>query len=718
MGRGTGGGVSYLEREAWLFAFRNSDCFSLCGDGNKRREDFLLEWFWWVFECLVELIFNFLVSSSPIGPNPSPSSPNKDTGIITRFQRQYKPTFDFIPARKNHSPSLDGSCFSKSSPHFSTSTSSCFYLTSFTPSLQTKKQTLLTTYFKLVPLFTNANKSSKLETFHLGFYLRVLFQFTRSLIYSTTRNMPIESKSNILLWNSILRANVYNGHFENVLKICVEMRNLDFLPDGFSYPLIIRACGSLGSLELCKIVHCHVVVSGFGYNLHVGNEVVGMYGKLGCMELSVKVFDRMPSRTHISWNTVILGFSQNYDCEGAVKIYERMKLEGFEPTLVTWTSLSSAHARCGQHEKAMQFFVEMRRKGIGATAEAVAVGLSVCADVGAVSKEADLCDEAFELFSRLEKSAHSMMTPNVSQSPASYQYVPELAALNLGREIHGHVVTGSMDKNILVGNGLIHMYTKCGNLKIGRSVFDRINGKDLISWNSMITGFGLHGLGEDALTCFHEMIRARMKPDGITFVGVLSSCSHAGLVIEGKRLFDQMTSEYLITPQIEHYACMVDLLGRAGLLQEASEIVKMMPFEPDPYVSGALLNSCRMYKNTEVAEQTASHIFNLESNSTGSYMLLSNIYAANKRWEDSAKVRMLAKTKGLKKNPGWSWIEVKKKVYTFSAGSTLQQGLEQVHEILRDLCLRMEIEGYIPDKSFVLQDVGGEEKKQILYGHS
>ncbi|PIA42983.1 hypothetical protein AQUCO_02000440v1 [Aquilegia coerulea] len=176
-----------------------------------------------------------------------------------------------------------------------------------------------------------------------------------------------------------------------------------------------------------------------------------------------------------------------------------------------------------------------------------------------------------------------------------------------------------------------------------------------------------------------------------------------------------MINEYFITPQMEHYACMVDLLGRAGLLQEASEIVKTMPFEPNTCVWGALLNSCKMYRNTEVAEQTAFHIFNLKSDTAGSYMLLSNLYAADGRWEDSAKVRMLAKSKGLKKSPGQSWIEVQKKVYMFSAGSTLQ---EEFHEILKDLCFQMENEGYTPDKSFALQDVGEEEKKQILYGHS
>ncbi|KAL5711506.1 hypothetical protein ACHQM5_021953 [Ranunculus cassubicifolius] len=629
-------------------------------------------------------------------------------------------------------------------------------------------------------------------------------------------NTPIESRSNILLWNSILRANMSNGGHEKALEIYVElrkMRKFGIFPDGFTFPIVIRACGSVGnSSPWGKCVHGHVIVSGLKTHLHVNNELVGMYGKIGDMEVAGKVFDEMPHRNHISWNIMISGFSRNYDCEGAFSMFKRMELEGLEPNLVTWTTVLSAYARCGECDKVMEVFRELRRKGIGASGEAVSVGLSVCGDISALSKgreihgyvitagfdnnvfvnnalismygsaksiddakflfsemkiknlvswnalmssfvEAGLSDEAFGLFLQLEKSEDLMMRPNVISwsivigafasrergdeclelfrrmlrakiHPNAVTFASvlstcaELGVLNLGREVHGHVVRGVMDRNILVGDGLIHMYTKCGSLTVGHLVFDRIKSKDIISWNSMIVGYGLHGLGKQALATFHEMVRSGFKPDGITFVGVLSACSHAGLVDEGRKLFNEMIAEYLITPQMEHYSCMVDLLGRAGLLQEASEIVRTMPFDPNACVWGALLNSCRMYKNTEVAEQTASHLFNSKTNSAGSYMLLSNIYAANGKWEDSAKVRTLAKRNGLKKSPGQSWIEVKKKVYMFSAGNASQLHLEDIVNILEELCLRMEIEGYIPDKSFALQDVGEEEKKQMLYGHS
>ncbi|KAJ9692071.1 hypothetical protein PVL29_011251 [Vitis rotundifolia] len=615
---------------------------------------------------------------------------------------------------------------------------------------------------------------------------------------------PIECFSNLLLWNSILRANVAHGYCEEALEIYCRMRKLGVSADGFTFPLVIRACALMGSRKLCRRVHGHVVEMGFQWNLHVGNELMGMYGKIGRMDYARKVFDRMAVRSCVSWNTMVSGYALNYDCHGASEMFRMMGSAGLEPNLVTWTSLLSSHARCGRHVETMELFGGMRMRGIGATAEALAVVLSVSVDLAAfdegkvihgyvvkggfenylfvknsliclygkhgnvnaarilfleiktknivswnalISSYADLgwCDEAFAIFLQLEKTdEYPMVRPNVvswsaviggfaskgqgvealelfrrmqlakvkanSVTIASILSVcAELAALHLGREIHGHVVRSLMDGNILVGNGLINMYTKSGSFNKGNSVFEKIENKDLISWNTMVAGYGMHGLGENALRTFDQMIKDGFEPDGVTFVAVLSACSHAGLVTEGRELFDKMINEFRVEPQMEHYACKVDLLGRAGLLQEASEVVKSMPMEPNACVWGALLNSCRMHKNTEVADETASQIFNLNSEIAGSYMLLSNIYAASGRWEDSAKVRISAKTKGLKKTPGQSWIEVKKKVYMFSAGNTQHAELEEVYRILKDLGLQMEVEGYIPNID--------EEQRPILFGY-
>lgn len=599
----------------------------------------------------------------------------------------------------------------------------------------------------------------------------------------------IECFSNQLFWNSILRANVTHGYCGEALEIYCRMRAMGVSADGFTFPLVIRACAMMGSGKLCRSVHGQVVEMGFQWHLHVLNELMGMYGKIGRMDLARKVFDRMAARNCVSWNTMVSGYALNYDCDGASEMFRLMESAGMEPNLVAWTSLISSHARCGRHIETIELFNAMKMRGIGATAEALAVVLSVCVDLAAFDEgkvfhgyvikggyenylfvknslicvygklgdvnaaqtlflemriknivswnalitsyaESGLCDEAFAVFSQLEKSdEYQTVRPNViswsgiiggfasnGQGKEALELFrrmqlakvaansvtittvlsvcAELAALHLGKEIHGHVIRSLMDASILVGNGLINMYTKSGSFKEGNSVFARIKNRDLISWNTMIAGYGMHGLGENALRTFYQMIEDGFEPDGVSFVAVLSACSHAGLISEGRELFYKMVGEFGFKPHIEHYACIVDLLGRAGLLQEANNVVKSMPMEPNACVWGALLNSCRMHKNTEVAEETASQFFDLNSEIAGSYILLSNIYAASGRWEDSAKVRISAKAKGLKKTCGQSLIEVKKKVYMFSAGNTMraESESEEIYRILKDIGLHMEVE--------------------------
>ncbi|KAK4365626.1 hypothetical protein RND71_013506 [Anisodus tanguticus] len=618
---------------------------------------------------------------------------------------------------------------------------------------------------------------------------------------------PNECFSNSLLWNSMLRANVSSGKCKEAIKLYIKMREFGNLVDGFGFPLIIRACGIFGDHNLCSVVHCHAIQMGFRDNLHVGNELMNMYGKIGRMDVARKVFDKMSVRTQISWNIIVSGFSQNFECDAAYETFLLMEREGFEPNYVTWTSLLSSFARCRHYEDTWRLYVLMRKKEVEATAEAIAVVISVCVGDDAIVKceavhgyvikggfennsivvnslmctygksgavrqaeclfsglqlktivswnsliscyaESGLCNEAYSLFLQLQELDDPMMKPNVISWSAvigafsmaerheesleifrSMQLArvlandvtlssvlsvcADLSNFHLGMEIHGYSIRFLMDKNTLVANGLVNMYMKCGCLQKGNIVFEGIGKKDIISWNTMISGFGMHGLGANALETFEQMISAGTKPDEVTFVAVLSACSHAGLVDEGYKVFYQMKKVFGIEPQMEHYACMVDLLGRAGLLQQASEMVQNMPMRPNACVWGALLNSCRMHKNTEVAEETAAQIVNLESEMTGSYMLLCNLYAVNGRWKDSANVRISAKTQGLKKAPGQSWIEVKKKVYMFLAGQPMDSEMEDVHIMLNILSLHMAKERCTPQKSFSLQCA--KEQEDYMY---
>jgi len=637
-------------------------------------------------------------------------------------------------------------------------------------------------------LLTAAHRLPFLAASLIAVYARFGFLSDACKVFAA---IPVEGLHHLLLWNSIIRANVSQGYHQHALQLYLEMRKLGILPDGFTLPLIIRACSSLAVSDLCRIVHCHALQLGFRNHLHVVNELVGMYGKLGRMEDARQVFDGMSVRSLVSWNTMVSGYAFNCDSLGASAIFRRMELEGLQPNSVTWTSLLSSHARCGLYDETIEMLKVMRTRTIEISAEALAVMLSVCADIlrvdwgkeihGLVVKggyedylfvknaligtygkhqhlgdaqkvfldtknknlvswnalissyaESGLCEEAYAAFLQMQKSGtdgHSPVRPNVISWSAVISgfaskglgekslelfrqmqlskvmancvtiscvlsVCAELAALNVGRELHGYAIRNLVGDNILVGNGLINMYMKCGNFKEGQLVFDSIKGRDLISWNSLIGGYGMHGLGENALRSFDAMITSGMKPDNISFVAILSACSHSGLVAAGRNIFYQMATKFRIEPNVEHYACMVDLLGRAGLLKEATDIVRNMSIEPNEYIWGALLNSCRMYKDMDIAEETASQILTLKSKITGSIMLLSNIYAANGRWDDFARVRVSARTKGLKKIPGQSWIEVRNKVYTFSAGNLVHLGLDEVYVILEDLALHMASENY------------------------
>lgn len=558
-------------------------------------------------------------------------------------------------------------------------------------------------------------------------------------------------------------------------------------PDGFTFPLVIKACSQLGDPKLCSSIHTHVSVLGFNVHLHVANELVSMYANLGRMELARKVFDGMTVRTVVSWNVLVSGFAANFDCVGALVVFRLMEEVGPVPNSVTWTSLLSAHNRCRRHAEVVELFDEMRSKGVRGSAEMVAVALSVCAylerdaletgkkmhgyvvrngferypfvrnslvcmygklgcreDAEIIFVETEeksleswnalissyvvsgLCNEAYEVFSQMEKSGGvepnvvswsaiigafasarmaesslqmfrrmqqaACIRPNSVTIATVLSSCAELSALNLGKEIHSHTIRSLMDQNILVGNGLLNMYTKSGSLSNGLLVFGRMKERDLISWNTMITGYGMHGYCDEALATFDDMIRTDVDPDGVTFVAVLSACSHAGRVSDGRQLFHRMVREFGVSPAMEHYSCMVDLLGRARLLREASNIVQGMPFRPNACVVGALLNSCRIHGNNAIAEECMARVMELEGETSGSYMLLSNIYAASGDWEESAKVRVMTKARGLRKQPGQSWIEVAKKVFVFSSGSSLPVGTEKAHGVMEELSEQMDME--------------------------
>ncbi|KAL0351367.1 UNVERIFIED_CONTAM: putative pentatricopeptide repeat-containing protein [Sesamum calycinum] len=383
-----------------------------------------------------------------------------------------------------------------------------------------------------------------------------------------------------------------------------------------SIAVVISVCDEMPSKG--EIVHGHVITAGFEKYIFVRNALISMYGENGAVEKAEYLFSGLKSQSVVSWNSLISAYAQSGLCDEAFSAFMRLESSHnnltVSPNVVSWTAVINGFAASGRHKETLDLFRRMQFARVPANAVTVAGVLSVSA---------------------------------------------ELSALPLGRELHAHAIRVLMDSDMLVTNGLINMYMKCGSLRTGHSIFERMVYRDITSWNIIITGYGIHGLGDRALKIFHQMVNAGVKPDEVTFVAVLSACSHSGLITEGHQLFHQMTQDFQIEPQVEHYACLVDLFGRAGLLQEASNVLKSMPMEPNAQLYVALKFIC-----------------------------------SKRRWDDSAKVRISAKTRGLRKIPGQSWIEVKKKFHSFSAGKALTSEMEELHGVLKELNLQMVMESH------------------------
>jgi pentatricopeptide repeat protein len=267
-------------------------------------------------------------------------------------------------------------------------------------------------------------------------------------------------------------------------------------------------------------------------------------------------------------------------------------------------------------------------------------------------------------------------------------------------------------------NSLIDMYSKCGDIDIARGVFDDISAKDVVSWNAMIQGLALHGLGKEALAQFHLMLNTGIQPDDITFIGVLSACSHAGLIQEGRQHFNDIRARYGISPKLEHYGCMVDLLCRAGLLDEAIDFIRKMPLEPNGAIWGAVLGACRVFKNVKLGEEAARHLLNLELKNDGIYVLLSNIYARTQKWEEVRRVRKLMREKGIRKTPGCSSIVINGVSHTFLVEDRSHPETTEIYLMLNQMTQKLKLAGYVAETSEVLVNIDELDKEDSVSLHS
>ncbi|KAK4792972.1 hypothetical protein SAY86_023407 [Trapa natans] len=513
-------------------------------------------------------------------------------------------------------------------------------------------------------------------------------------------------EKNIIFYNVMIRSYANNHLFGDAIVVYKRMLSDGVLGDNYTYPCVLKACSGSINLVVGVQTHAQIVKVGLILNLFVGNGLIAVYGKCGNLADARKVLEEMPGSDVVSWNSMVAGYAQNGFLEDTLSVCREMELLGIKPDAGTMASLFPVITSTSSNNVSFMedMFSGLTKKNL--------ISWNVMISMYANNS---MPEKAVALFLKMELQG---LEPDSITLASVLPACGDLSALYLGRRIHELVNRRKLCPNLSLENALINMYAKCGALSYAREVFDQLKFPDVVSWTSMISAYGISGFGNDAVSLFLRMRNSGYTPDSIAFVSVLSACSHSGLLDEGQNCFKLMVEEYKIKPRLEHYACMVDLFGRAGRLDKAYEFIKNMPVEPNERVWGALLSACRVYSNTDIGVEAADNLFQLVPEQSGYYVLLSNIYAKAGRWQEVTTLRSLMKRKGIKKTPGTSNAELGNKVHTFLAGDQSHPESKSIYQELDVLVGKMKELGYVPESDSTLHDVEDEDKEGHLAVHS
>ncbi|XP_059067371.1 pentatricopeptide repeat-containing protein At2g22070-like [Cryptomeria japonica] len=483
------------------------------------------------------------------------------------------------------------------------------------------------------------------------------------------RRLFERGEKNVVGWNAMISGYAQHGQSHAALALFKQMRMQKAVPDHFVLATVVSLCET--EMQVGKQLHAHVMAAGFQSDLVLLTALVRMYSACGAMDDARQLFDKMSRRDVISWTVMIAGYTKCGRMEDAFSLFGRMPRRD----AASWNAMIAGCAQNGYGAASFTLFCTMQRSGCAAR-------------------------------------------PNQGTYAALLIACAGLSALDQGKQVHAHIIKSQFWSDALLRNALVDMYAKSGSIQDSRLLFDGSFDRDVIRWTTMIAGYGKHGFAAEAIHLFDQMQKAGVKPNHITFISILSACSHAGLVEQGWRFFHSMTKDYNIVPRAEDYACMVDLLGRAGKVEEAHNLINKIPTEPGAHVWAALLGACRAHGNMEVGKVAAQRLFELNPQQAGTYVELSNIYAASGMWDHVAQLRKTMEDRGIRKQPGYSWIVVEKCTHVFVVGDRSHPQTEAIYTMLENLTRRMKEAGYIPDTDLVLHDLEEEEKEGILSHHS
>ncbi|MBA0558264.1 hypothetical protein Golob_015292 [Gossypium lobatum] len=508
-----------------------------------------------------------------------------------------------------------------------------------------------------------------------------------------------------------------------------------------SYDMLLNACIKKRAFREGQRVHAHMIKTRYLPPVYLRNRLIIFYSKCDRLREARNVLDEMPEKDVVSWTAMISAYSQRGFATEALDLFLEMLRSVTEPNEFTFatvlssctgtfgfelgrqihsliikrtldthifvgSSLLDMYAKAGRIHEAREVFESLPERDVVS-----------CTAIISGYAQLGLDAEALELFRRLNLEG---MSSNYVTYASVLTALSGLAALDLGKQVHNHVLRCKLPFYVVLQNSLVDMYSKCGNLIYSRRIFDNMSERTVISWNAMLVGYSKHGMGREVVELYKLMRNEnKIKPDSVTLLGVLSGCSHGGMENVGLEIFEEMVNgKDGIEPDIEHYGCVVDLLGRAGRVEEAFEFIKKMPFEPTAALWGSLLGACKVHSNIEVGEFVGHRLLEIEPENAGNYVILSNLYASTGRWEDVRMVRDLMLKKAVKKEPGRSWIELDQTLHSFHASDRSHPRREEVFAKMKELSIKFKEAGYIPDLSCVLHDVDEEQKEKILLGHS
>ncbi|KAF8403323.1 hypothetical protein HHK36_011425 [Tetracentron sinense] len=500
-------------------------------------------------------------------------------------------------------------------------------------------------------------------------------------------------------------------------------------PFSFDPKFYISALFTCKNLTQIKQVHTQATVNGILQNLAFANKLLYIYAQFKALDDAYSFFDSMRERDSVSWSVMVGGFAKAGDYRNCIGTFREAIRSGVQPDNYTLpfairvcrdtlglqtgraihdlvhkfglhldpfvaAALLDMYAKCGVLEDAQLLFYEMPKRDL----------VTWTVMIGAYA-ECGNANESLVLFDWMREEG---VVPDKVAMVNVVFACAKLGAMHKAKLVHDYISRKQYSLDVILGTALIDMYAKCGSIDSARDIFDRMKEKNVVSWSAMIAAYGYHGHGRKALDLFPMMLRSGILPNRITFVSLLYACSHSGLVDEGRRIFYLMSKDYSMRPDVKHCTCMVDILGRAGRLDEALELIDNMKVEKDEGLWSAFLGACRIHRNTRLVEKAAKSLLELQPRNPGHYVLLSNIYANAGRWEDVAMVRELMTQRRLKKTPGWSWIEVDDQTHQFSVGDKTHPRSKEIYEMLKSLSAKLELAGYAPNTNFVLHDVDEE----------